>query len=39
MKKDKGEIIADILYYVMLTMIFGALIALIINAFVKEFVG
>ena len=39
MKKDKGEIVADICYYVMLTMIFGASIAFIVLFLVREFVG
>lgn len=39
MKKDKGEIAADIFYYGCLTLMVGAVIAFIISALVKEFWG
>lgn len=38
MKKDKGELVADIFYYGMITMVIGTGIAFIIVALVKGFV-
>lgn len=39
MKKDKGEIVADIFYYGWIVLIVGAVLAFVISALVKEFVG
>lgn len=38
MKKDKSEIVVDILYYVFITLVLGAVLTAIIVALVKEFV-
>ena len=39
MKKDKGEIAADIFFYGFITLMVGAVLAFIISALVKEFGG
>ena len=39
MKKDKGEIAADIFYYGFITLMVGAVIAFIVSALVREFGG